>query len=164
MTRILTTALIAVTAIAHPNPTNPLVPRDFPQPVGKNSQGLDFENGLEFKIYERKNCEGSPAGVYTGNYGFYEAYQMQSYHLSRPLEGNETLDFYAGLEPVVGVNNTFDPTLNGQSTMSCLMYDATAGRNATEDDKAADQAEHLGKDKGCHTLNKNEWCAVIWTE
>ena len=161
MAIVLMTAVIAAIALALPNPAYPILPRDLPQPFGLD-QGTDFRD-LEFKIYAEPKCKGERAGDYTGSYGFYEAYQMQSYHLSRDLYDNETLEFYSGSGPGMEVDNTIDHSLDGHYTASCWVYDTTAGVNATADDKAVEQGGHLGLGgmEGCHTLNKNEWCAVI---
>ena len=148
-------AFIAVTALALPNSINPLLPRDFPPPLGIN-QGHDF-SGLTFKLYAEKDCKGDPAGIYTGSYGFYEAYQMQSYNLSRQLMANEVLDFYSGLRPDSRDKNKFNHGVNGHYTEACWMYDTTAGVNATTDGL---HGTHLG----CHTLKNIEWCAMIRLE
>ncbi|KAF6228848.1 hypothetical protein HO133_006959 [Letharia lupina] len=160
MTLILATAFIAITALALPNPTNSILPRDFPEPLGRN-QGSPF-TALTFTIYEEPHCKGEPAGTYTGSYGFYEAHQMQSYRLTRTLTIHEVLDFYSGSATDLTVNNTHDPTKNGHYTEACWLYDATAGINATEKDQATGGGGHNGKTAGCHTLNKNEWCAILW--
>lgn len=159
MALILTTAFLAVAALALSDSTT-LLPLDFPPLLGSDS-GSPF-NGLTFTIYPDKGCQSQAAGIYTGQYGFYQAYQMQSYHLSRTLYANETLDFYAGSGTDLQVNNTIDHTLDGDYTEACWVYDATAGLNATTQDKADKLSKHLGREKGCHTLNKNEWCAILW--
>ena len=163
MALILTTAFIAITALAlpNPNPTSNIQSREFPQPLGSRS-GASFSYDLTFKIYAEQNCTGEPAG----SYGFYEAYQMQSYHLSRTLGWAETLDFFAGPggddEPV---NHTIDHALDGHYTESCLLFDVRAGVNATTYDKGVDDpTDSHGRNVGCHTLVRNEWCANIWTE
>lgn len=86
---------------------------------------------------------------------------MNSYRLSRPLEENEVLDFYSGLATSKVVNNTFDSTLDGHYTEACWLYDVTAGVNATSHDDGHDEDKD-GRQKGCHKLNKNEWCAIVW--
>ena len=87
---------------------------------------------------------------------------MYSYHLSRELGTSEVLDFYSGSATDLKVNNTYDPALDGHYTEACWLYDATAGVNATTKDSADRSGPHHGRNQGCHTLNKNEWCAVIW--
>ncbi|KAL9065675.1 MAG: hypothetical protein Q9161_008061 [Pseudevernia consocians] len=151
MTLILTTVFLAVAALAL---------SDFPLASEIDSGSLF--NDLTFTVYPEKGCQSKAAGIYTGQYGFYEPYQMQSYHLSRTLHANETLDFYAGLGTDTQVNNTIDHTMDGNYSEACWIYDATAGLNATTQDKADKLSKHLGKEKGCHTLDKNEWCALIW--
>ncbi|CAD6584814.1 MAG: hypothetical protein ASARMPREDX12_001758 [Alectoria sarmentosa] len=156
---LLLTTAFALIALALPSPPNlidALLPRDFPQPLGVY-HGAPFE-GLTFTIYAERNCKGTPAGIYTGDYGLYEAYQMQSYHLSRTLLDNEVLDFYSGTPTDLRAKNTINHNLNGHYTEACLLYDVTAGQNATTDNSA----DKAGKIQGCHTLNMNEWCAVIW--
>ena len=167
MALILTTAFIAIIALALPNPkpTINILPPKLPQPLGSRS-GAPFSLDLTFTIYAEPDCNGEPAGVYTSSYGFYEAYQMQSYHLSRALLWPETLDFFAGIggddEPA---NHTIDHTLDGHYTESCLLFDVRAGVNATTHDKGVDDpAESHGRNVGCHTLVRNEWCANIWTK
>ncbi len=159
MALILATAFLAIAALALPDPTS-LLARDFPPVVGFDTGSL-FKD-LTFTIYSEADCNDEAAGTYTGSYGLYEAYQMQSYHLSRALNGTENLDFYAGSGTDMQVNNTIDHTLDGHYTEACWVYDATAGLNATTHDKAAEHGEHHGRDEGCHTLDKNEWCAMIW--
>lgn len=149
-TTILTTAFIAVTALALSNPTDSLLPReDLPPPKGID-QGSPFVE-LEFTVYAEADCKGPAAGIFDGSYGFYAARQMQSYRLNRTLmSGQETLDFYAGpWLPGLSENNyTVDHALNGHYTTSCLSWDFTADYN--------------GGEAGCHTLPQNEWCAMIW--
>ena len=149
MAKILTTAFIAVTALALPNPTNSLLPRDddFPQPIGV-ATGSPFYK-LEFTVYAQEDCKGTPAGIFDGSYGFYAARQMQSYRLSRTLyHGQEELAFFAGPLPgLLELNHTVDHALNGHYTTSCLEYDFLVDLN--------------GELKGCHTLPNNQWCAVI---
>ena len=162
MALILATALVAITALALPIPPNRLSPRDFPQPQGVG-QGAKFDASLTFTIYSDINCNGNPAGIYTSSYGFYEAYQMQSYHLSRNLFMNETLDFYSGSPTHPQVDHAIDHSLDGHYTESCLQFDRRAGKNATTSDKPiSDLQDNHGRKKGCHTLVANEWCAVIW--
>ena len=156
MALILTSALMAVTALALPNPINTLAPRDIPQPIGF-SQGIAFLD-LTFKIYPKSDCKGSPAGNYQGSYGFYDAYQMQSYHLSRTLYDDEVLDFYSGSATDSQPNNTIDHALDGHYTEACYVLDVTAGSDATTDD----DDNSKGRKQGCHTLKHNEWCAMIW--
>ncbi|CAF9932991.1 MAG: hypothetical protein ALECFALPRED_005459 [Alectoria fallacina] len=150
----LTTAFLATTALALPTSTDPVLP----QALGFDS-GLDFLE-LTFTIYAEKDCKGEPAGIYVGSYGYYEAYQMQSYRLSRDLYDNERLDFYSGSETdQPHVNHSIVHTLDSHYTEACWLYDVTAGVNATEHDNIN---EHQGSNKGCQTLIENEWCAVIW--
>ena len=82
---------------------------------------------------------------------------MQSYHLSRSLLDNEVLDFYSGSRTDLQHKNTINHAMNGHYTEACWLYDATAGLNATTDDIPRKQ----GVEIGCHTLNQNEWCAMI---
>lgn len=161
MALILFTAFISVTALALPNPTHSLLPREVPDDLGFDP-GTPFYD-LEFTVYKSSNCNGKPAATFLGQYGHFAGYQMHSYRLSRALDSAEVLDFYAGLGPDLSVNNTYDETRNGHSTISCLLYDVTAGHNATEGDidkHANDRGD--GRQAGCHSLNKNEWCASIW--
>lgn len=165
MALILLTAFISVTALALPNPTNSLLPRDFPQPLGFD-QGSPFDQ-LEIMVYSQENCGRKPAGIFDGNYGFYIGYQMKSYHLSRSLYDYENLDFYAGLGTDSKINNTVDDARNTHYTESCLQFDVRAGSNATISEVASEkeialQPAYDGKTAGCHTLDKNEWCAIIW--
>ena len=164
---ILTTAFTALTALALPNPTDsplPTLPNDFPPGLGppgllgslEADQGTQFGvahgspfDKLEFTVYAEPDCKGTPAGIYDGSYGFYSARQMQSYHLNRTLlHGAEQLDFYAGLLPgLLELNHTVDHDLDGHMSTSCLEHDFTMG---LQDERV-----------GCHTLEFNEWCAVI---
>lgn len=158
MALILASAFLAVAALAFPNPTNPLLRRNFPQAQG-TGQGLDFDK-LTFTVYEGGDCLRQPKGVYKGSYGFYEAHQMMSYKLSRPLNPNEVLDFYSGSATDLSVNHTYNPAVENHYTEACWLYDATAGVNATTQD---DLGREEGRKAGCHTLLQNEWCAIIWT-
>ena len=147
-TMILTTAFIAITALALPDPTHSLRRRDFPQPIGQD-QGKPFDK-LELTVYAEQNCQGTPAGIFDGSYGFYAARQMQSYRLNRTLvHGYEQLDFYAGplLPGYLDLNHTVDMARNGHYTTSCLEHDTVA--------------DFIGERAGCHTLEVNQWCAVI---
>lgn len=166
MAPILATAFIAIIALVLPAVTGPVLPRlDYPPPLGF-TQGFDFLD-LTFTLYAEKNCNGEPAAISKGSYGIYKAYQMQSYRLSRPLYEEEKLDFYSGSETDLYsssetdllVNNTIDHALDGQPAETCWVYDTTAGVDATTHDNGA---ESHGRHQGCHTLDKNEWCAVIW--
>ena len=92
---------------------------------------------------------------------------MKSYRLSRTLYEYERLDFYAGLGTDLKINNTVDDARNTHYTESCLQFDVTAGLNATVNEVAtknevATNPAYDGKTEGCHTLDKNEWCAIIW--
>lgn len=161
MALILFTAFIFVTALALPNPTNSLLPREVPDDLGFDSGDPFFK--LEFKVYKGSNCNGNPAATFDGQYGHFAGYQMRSYHLNRSLNSAEELDFYAGLGTDQKVNHTYDETRNGHSTISCLLYDVTAGYNATEGDIGNTASDHgKGTQAGCHTLISNEWCASIW--
>ena len=165
MALILMTAFIAVTALALPNSpslTGPLRTSGFPVAQGVE-QNIDFLD-LTFTTYPKGTCQGGASGIYTGVYGFYVAHQMQSYRLTRDLFDDEALDFYSGSESDEEVNNTLDPSKEGHYTLSCWLYDATAGFNATTQDRASSSfsAQHHGRTQGCHTLNKNEWYAIIW--
>ena len=148
MSFILVIAFIAGAVLALPNPGDLLLPRDFPQSKGLE-QGSSYDN-LTFTIYSEQGCKGNPSGIYTGSYGFYEPYQMQSYDLSRPLLEAETLDFFSG-------PGEFDSTKNGHYTEVCLQYSASAGINATDDTENA-------RLSGCHTLKQTQWCAILWEQ
>lgn len=163
MALILTTAFIAVTVLALPSSNDALVPRDFPPPLG-SGQGQTFSPPLTFKVYAEEHCNGDPAAIYTGSYGLYEPYQMQSYHLSRTLNSSELLDFYSGSRTDPSDKNSFNDIVNGHYTEACWIYDTRAGLNATTEDQADIYGEHHGKQKGCHTLVENEWCAIIWIQ
>ena len=159
MAMVLTAAFIAVSALALPNPTHSLLPRDgTPLGIGSN-QGSPFDF-LEFTVYAEKDCKGTPAGIFDGSYGYYAARQMQSYHLNRSLHhGAEVLDFYGGFLPgTKEVNHTVDHALNEHYTLSCWAHDVTAGLDGATTDRPASHGEL----KGCHTLVNNEWCANIW--
>lgn len=163
MALILFTAFISATALALPNPTDSLLPLPVPDDLGVIS-GAPFA-GLEFRVYLGSDCNDNPAATFDGQYGHFAGYQMRSYHLNRTLYHNETLDFYAGLGTDLKINNTYDKTRNGHSTISCLQYDVTAGFNATEGDLNNYRNDHGdGTQAGCHTLNNNEWCASIWID
>ena len=159
MAMILTTAFIAVTALALPNPTESLLPRDDIPPAMGQAQGSPFDF-LEFTVYAEKDCKGKPAGIFDGSYGYYAARQMQSYHLNRSLHhGAEVLDFFGGFLPgTKEVNHTVDHARNEHYTLSCSTHDVTAGLDGATTDRPAIRGEH----KGCHTLVNNEWCAMIW--
>lgn len=155
------TAFIATTALALPNPTHSLLRRDDPQPLGvEKAWGTEFVD-LVFTVYDGIDCDGHSV-IYTGQYGFYSAFQMRSYRLSRHLRSNEMLDFYSGL----GNNHTVDHSLNGHFSKACLQFDARAGLNATGDDD--NESSYMtgnfgdGTSKGCHTLRSNQWCANIY--
>ena len=150
MSFILKIAFIAGAVLALPSPGDLLLERDIPQPLGIN-QGMEFNGSLTFTIYPQQNCEGTPSGIYTGSYGFYDAHHMQSYSLSRHLGDSETLQFFSG-------PGKYNPANNGHYTEQCVEFSATAGLNATN---ARDISETLS---GCHTLTQLQWCAVIWVE
>lgn len=83
---------------------------------------------------------------------------MQSYSLSRHLSDDEVLQFFTGHEDdVSGSRYQVDHNMDGHYTEACLLYDSTAGINATEDD-----THGHGRLKGCHNLINNEWCANMW--
>ena len=154
MALILVTAFIAVTALAFPKPSDPLLPRDsLPSPKGDRA-GTPFEN-LEFKVYVNKDCIGDPAGIYHGNYGYYhELQQMQSYHLNRTLEDAEKLAFFSGPETVLD---------NGLlHTQSCRVQTAPAGLDAATSDFHLDSKDNHGRHEGCHTLTQLRFCPKIW--
>ena len=179
MAMILTTAFLAVTALALPNPppvttiTTLVPPTVHPvttvtvslpsnAPSGART-GQNFDDGLTFKPYKEVDCHGEAAAVYTGQYGLWEAYQMQSYSLSRALRNDEQLDFFAGIDANGNINNTADNSKNGHFTLSCFKFDVRAGANATTSDVGKDPKFH-GRDEGCHTLVHNEWCANLWLD
>ena len=152
MSFILKIAFIAGAVLALPNPGDVvLLERDIPQPLGIN-QGMDFNGSLTFTIYPETNCKGTPSGIYTGSYGFYDAHHMQSYSLSRQLAELETLQFFSGPGP-------YNPANNGHYTEQCVQFSATAGLNATHEGDRTDETT-----SGCHTLRQLQWCAVIWQE
>ena len=161
MALILLTACVSVTALALPNPTYSLPPREVPPNLGLKL-GTPFVN-LDFTEYKKVDCDGEPEAVFDGQYCRFAGYQMRSYHLNRTLKVGETLDFYAGLGTDVEVNRTYDHTWNGHSTKSCLLYDVTAGVNTTERDVGFHVSDHTpnGRYVGYHTLNENERCANI---
>ena len=153
MVMILTTAFISVTALALPD-----VPPTAPPSL---SSGDEFFDGLIFKPYKGVDCHGEPAAVYDGQYGRWEAFQMQSYSLNRPLLDGENLDFYSGRGTDGNINYTVDNSKSGHFSVSCLQFDLRAGVNATTSDTGNHPKLH-GKNQGCHTLVHNEWCANIW--
>ena len=168
MALILATALVAIIALALPNPPNTLSPHDYPKAKGYLT-GNQYNHNLTFTIYAEKKCTGNPQMTYSGQYGYYDAFQMQSYHLSRTLSKSEVLDFYSGSQTDLEVNHTIDYTLDGRYAEACWLYDATAGLNATTGDREFEENQeyqekqkHHGRHEGCHTLVANEWCAVIW--
>ena len=150
MAMILITAFIAVTALALPDAV-------FEDWIGRNFTDLIF------KPYKGVDCHGKPAAVYEGQYGFWDALQMQSYSLSRPLEPYEFLDFYSGIGTDGMKNHTVDDSKTGHVSISCMNFDLRAGVNATTSDTGNDPKFH-GRNQGCHTLVHNEWCAKIWLE
>ena len=154
MAIVLTTALIAVTALALPDAAPPTAPPGL-------SPGGKFDDRLEFRPYKGVDCHGTAAAVFEGQYGYWEAFQMQSYSLSRSLKHYETLDFYSGIGTDGKINHTVDNSKSGHFSVSCLKFDLRAGVNATTSDTG--DSPH-GRDKGCHTLVHNEWCANIWIE
>ena len=143
MSFILKIAFIAGAVLALPNPGDLLPRQDRPQPKG-TSQGAPFDN-LTLTIYDATNCKGKPSKIYTGNYGFYEPFQTQSYSLSRLLSDDETLDFYSG-------PGEYDPAKNSHYTEQCWQFSARAGINAT-----TDKDQNAARQSGCHTLTQTQW-------
>ena len=162
MALILTTALIAVTALALPD-APPVTTVTVPAPAAPSGleTGLNFTAGLVFQPYKGVDCHGDPAAKYNGQYGFYDPWQMQSYRLSRSLEANEYLDFYSGIGSDGNINYTVDNSKSQDLSLSCVKFDLRAGVNATTSDVGKHPRFH-GRNKGCHTLVHNEWCARIW--
>ena len=164
MVMILTAAFIAVTALALPNA--PLVAtvtmQLTPAPSGVET-GKKFDNDLKFKPYKGVDCHREPAAVYEGQYGRWEAFQMQSYSLSRSLRPAEQLDFYSGMGADGNINYTVDNSRSGHFSISCFRFDLRAGVNATTSDVGQHPKIH-GRNKGCHTLVHNEWCANLWKD
>ena len=155
MARILIIAFLAIAALTLPIATNPILPRDDPQPLGIDPRLL-FSDGLEFTTYADKSCQGD--GIhFKGAYGLYEAFQMRSYKLSRSLTKNERLDFFTAFGTGLPDRYSVDHAMDGQYTEACVLYDSTAGVNATTHD---DQGH--GTWNGCHTLKNNEWCANLY--
>ncbi|CAD6576559.1 MAG: hypothetical protein ASARMPRED_007778 [Alectoria sarmentosa] len=154
MPLLLTTVILAVTALALPTSTNPILSRQIPQSKGLGVGELFSQ--LTFTTYAEPSCQGS-GNAFTTAYGFFEAFQMQSYSLSRSLHANEVLDFYTGFGTGLQSKYSVDHAVDGHYTEACLQYDSTAGINATTNDD-----EGHGRWNGCHTLNNNEWCAMIW--
>ena len=164
MVMILTTAFIAVTALARPD-APPVVTVTVPPPPAPPSVdvGKKFDDGLIFKPYKGVDCHGEPAAVYDGQYGLWEAFQMQSYSLSRSLGPAEQLDFYSGIGSDGNINYTVDNSRSGHFSTSCFQFDLRAGVNATTSDVGNHPKIH-GKKEGCHTLVHNEWCANLWKD
>ena len=164
MAMILTTAFIAITALALPNapPVVGVTVPPAPAPDGVET-GKDFDDGLVFTLYKGVECHGEPAIVYRGQYGRWEALEMQSYNLSRSLELNEELDFYSGIGADGKVNYTVDNSRSGHFSDSCFQFDRRAGVNATTSDAGKHPKMH-GRNEGCHTLVHNEWCANLWLD
>ena len=151
MSFILKIAFIAGAVLALPNPGDLLLERDIPQPLGIN-QGMEFNGSLTFKTFPERNCQGTPSGIYTGSYGFFDGHDMLSYSLSRQLADLENLYFYSGPGPYNSANN-------GHYTEQCLQLNAIAGVNATHVKDLSDETT-----AGCHGLRTLQWCAVIWQE
>ena len=83
---------------------------------------------------------------------------MQSYKLSRALHDNEVLEFFTSLGAGAPSRYSVDYGLNDEGEAACVLYDSTAGLNATDgDDNNGD-----GRGKGCHTLKHNEACANLF--
>ena len=153
MTALLTTAFLAATLLALPTSTTRILPRALPaEGVGQG----DLYSQLTYTTYAEINCQGSGHTV-TGGYGYYTAYQTQSYHLSRALRNNEVLDFYTGFGTGLPSKYSVDHAMDGDYDDACLQYDSTAGINATTHDN-----EGHGRHIGCHTLVNNEWCSNIY--
>lgn len=148
MSFIVKIAFIAGAVLALPNPGDLLLRQDRPQPKGTD-QGALFDN-LTLTVYEGNNCKGKPSAIYTGNYGYYDAYKTQSYSLSRILQDDETLDFYSG-------PGEYDPAKNSHYAEQCWQFSARAGINAT-----TDKEQSAARDQGCHTLTQFQWCAMLW--
>ena len=125
--------------------------------------GGKFDDGLIFKPYKGVDCHGKAAAEFDGQYGRWEAFQMQSYSLSRSLKHYETLDFDSGIGTDGKINHTVDNSKSGHSSLSCFEFDLRAGVNATTSDTGHRPKFH-GRNRGCHTLVHNEWCANIWIE
>ena len=163
MALILTTAFIAIIALAHPAITTPVLPRqDYPPPLGVEA-GTLLPVGFSFTTYAKKSCEGEGnvfAEYTNASYGDYAPWQMRSYHLSRALKDNEKLDFFTGFGTGLQSKYSVDLVVNGHYTESCLQYDSTAGDDATTDD---DDKDHDGRKGRCHDLKNNEWCANLYT-
>ena len=155
MARILSIAFLAIAALTLPISANPILPGDFPLPLGPDP-GRPFSPGLEFTTYANKSCKGE-GHVFTSAYGYYAAFQMQSYTLNRSLTANERLDFFTGNGTGLPDRWSIDHAMDGHYTEACLLYDSTAGINATTHDN-----QGQGRGNGCHTLNNNEWCANLY--
>lgn len=165
MVMILITALLTVTALALPNaPPVTTVTVSLPSPVPSGAKtGKNFDDGLTLKLYKGIDCNDKPVAVYEGQYGWGEAYQMQSYSLSRSLRNEEQLDFYSGMDANGNINNTVDNSRNGHVSLSCFKFDVRAGANATTSDVGNHPKFH-GRNEGCHTLVRNEWCSILWLD
>lgn len=159
MALILIIAILAIAALTLPTATNPILPRDYPPPQGID-QGLLFSKGLEFTTYANKSCQGD-GHAFKGAYGYYAAFQMQSYSLSRSLADDEQLDFFTGNSTGLPDQYSVDHATDGHYTEACLFYDSTAGVNATTHDNQGHNQSH-GRNNGCHTLKNNEWCANLY--
>lgn len=155
MAVILTTALFAVTALALPINTVPVSLRDTPQALGVDPGEL-FPADLMFTTYAEKSCEGE-GHAFKSAYGYYDAFQMQSYSLTRSLHDYEVLDFYTGFGTGLNSRYAVDHAMDGNYAQACVQYNSTAGINAT----TYDNKGH-GRWDGCHELKNNEWCAVMW--
>lgn len=118
-----------------------------------------YPAGFTFTTFADKSCKVGKQefSAPRAGYGFYEAYQMQSYHLSHDLQNFEKLDFFTGYG-VAPQRYAINHAVDSHYTESCLQYDSTAGDNATTDD----DKDHGGRKAGCHTLNNNEWCANLY--
>lgn len=136
MALILTTAFIAIIALALPAITTPVLPRqDYPPPLGVEA-GTLFPAGFTFTTFADKSCKGV-GHVFSDDgagYGDYAPWQMQSYHLSRDLKSYEILEFFTGFGTGLQNKYSVDHAMDSHYTESCLQYDSTAGTNATTDD------------------------------
>lgn len=83
---------------------------------------------------------------------------MQSYKLDRDLNDNEILEFFTGTgDGTTQSKYAVDDGLNTDGEVGCMMYDSTAGTNATTND-----GNGKGRSKGCHNLKNNEACANLF--
>lgn len=151
----LTSAFIALTALALSTSANPVTPRarvpDGPQPQGLDQGAFFYFN---FTTYTSPHC-GGEALVFAGAAGWYIPVTMQSYSLSDDLKDVYRLDFFTG----DGTGLVSKIPTDGDVKRACGQFDATAGVNASTHDA---KGEGHGRWKGCHDLVRKEECAMIW--